>query len=122
MKTFLVNPLIFYALRIFNLFRILRFVEATKGIRKLIFALIISVPALFNVAILLFLIIFIYAIIGMNSYMGIQLQNGLTPNNNFQTFFKSFIILFRAGTISGLIFIPKFYCIFQTDFVYDRLE
>jgi hypothetical protein len=97
----LVNPSIFYAIRIFNLVRILRFVEATKGIRKLIYALIISLPALFNVAILLFLIIFIYAIIGMNSYMGIKLQNGLTSNNNFQTFFKTFITLFRVGTISG---------------------
>ena len=38
----------------------------------------------------------------MNTYMGIKLQNGLTSNNNnFQKFFKSFIILFRAGTISG---------------------
>lgn len=100
-QKFIVSPLIFYSVRIFRLFRILRFLEATKGVRKLLFALLISLPALLNVATLLFLIIFIYAIIGMNVFMNVKLQNSLTSNNNFQTFGKAFVILFRAGTISG---------------------
>ncbi len=87
--------------RIFRLFRVLRFVKAAKGIRKLLFALLISLPALFNVAALLFLIMFIYAIIGMNFFMNVKLQNSFTPNVNFQTFGKSFMLLFRVGTISG---------------------
>ena len=97
----MVNPLLFYAVRIFRLFRALRFLKAAKGIRKLLYTLIVSLPALVNVATLLFLIIFIYAIIGMNVFMDVQLQNSLTPNNNFQTFGKAFIIIFRMGTISG---------------------
>lgn len=97
----MVNPLLFYTIRIFRLLRSLRFVKATKGIRKLIRALLISLPALLNIAALLFLIIFIYAIIGMSLFMNVKLQNSFTSNNNFQTFGKSFILLFRAGTISG---------------------
>jgi hypothetical protein len=97
----MVKPLIFYVVRLFRLVRILRFVKAAKGIRKLIFALLISLPALLNIAALLFLIIFIYSIIGMNFFMNVKLQNGFTPTVNFQTFGKSFMLLFRAGTISG---------------------
>lgn len=97
----MIKPTMFYVIRLFQLFRALRFVNAAKGIRKLLFALLISLPALFNVALLLFLIIFIYAIIGMNFFMNVQLQNSLTPNSNFQTFGKTFMLLFRVGTISG---------------------
>ena len=101
MINIMARPLLFYSIRIFRLLRSLRFVAATKGIRKLLHALIISLPALLNVAALLALIIFIYSIIGMNLFMNVKLQNSFTPNNNFQTFGKSFVLLFRAGTISG---------------------
>ena len=37
----------------------------------------------------------------MNFFMNVQLQNSLTPTVNFQTFGKSFLLLFRVGTISG---------------------
>ena len=95
------NPLLMYTIRIFRLFRSLQFIKAVNGIRKLLHALLISLPALLNVAALLFLIIFIYSIIGMNLFMNVKLQNSLSPTSNFQTFGKSFIILFRVSTYSN---------------------
>lgn len=97
----MVKPFIFYTVKLFRLVRILRFVKAARGIRKLLFALLMSLPALVNVAALLFIILFIYTIMGMNLFMNIKIQNTLTPTVNFQTFRNSFLLLFRVGTISG---------------------
>ena len=49
-------------------------VQAAKGIRKLLFALIVSLPALFNIGALLALITFIYAIIGMTIFGHVKHQ------------------------------------------------
>jgi hypothetical protein len=97
----MINPSLFYAVKLFRLIQILRFVNAAKGIRKLLFALLISLPALVNIAALLFIILFIYSSIGMNLFMNVKLQNTLTSTVNFQTFRNSFLLLFRVGTISG---------------------
>jgi voltage-gated cation channel len=101
MRDYITHPALLYALRIFRIFQSIRFLKLAKGIRKLLHAFLISLPALFNIATLLLLIIFIYAIIGMNLFMNVKLQNSLTSNNNFQTFGKSFIILFRLSTFSS---------------------
>jgi hypothetical protein len=52
---------------------VLRLIKAAKGIRKLLFALIISLPALINIGALLTLIMFIYAIIGMSSFGNLKI-------------------------------------------------
>ena len=101
MRVFIANPALLFTLRIFRIFRSMRILKATKGIRKLLYAFLISLPALLNIAALLLLVIFIYAIIGMNLFMNVKLQNSLTSKNNFQKFGKSFIILFRLSTFSS---------------------
>ena len=62
------SPSLLRVLRIFRIARLLRLVEFAKGIRQLLWALMISLPALFNVGALLFLVIFIYGIIGMSAF------------------------------------------------------
>uniref|UniRef100_A0A1I8IWT3 Sodium channel protein n=1 Tax=Macrostomum lignano TaxID=282301 RepID=A0A1I8IWT3_9PLAT len=57
-------------------------IKAAKGIRKLLFALIISLPALFNIGALLLLIVFIYAIVGMSLFGNAPLNDVV----NFETF------------------------------------
>jgi hypothetical protein len=52
---------------------------------------------------------FIYAIIGMNFFLNVKLINGLTETQNFQTFGKSMITLFRISTGAGLILIWKIF-------------
>lgn len=69
--------------------------QAAKGIRKLLFALIVSLPALFNIGALLFLITFISAIIGMAVFGHIQRKGALDDLVNFETFGSSMMLLFR---------------------------
>ncbi|KAK8392889.1 hypothetical protein O3P69_013130 [Scylla paramamosain] len=77
------------------------FQVAAKGIRKLLFALIVSLPALFNIGALLFLITFIYAIIGMAVFGHVQRKGALDDLVNFETFGSSMMLLFRLITSAG---------------------
>lgn len=69
--------------------------QAAKGIRKLLFALVVSLPALFNIGALLALITFIYAIIGMSLFGHVKQQGALDDMVNFTTFGRSMQLLFR---------------------------
>ena len=53
MEDFPVSPTLLRVVRVFRIGRILRLIKAAKGIRKLLFALIVSLPALFNIGALL---------------------------------------------------------------------
>lgn len=63
-----ISPTLLRVVRVFRIGRILRLIKAAKGIRKLLFALVVSLPALFNIGALLALITFIYAILGMSLF------------------------------------------------------
>ena len=76
----LFSPSLLRVLRIFRIARLLRLVEFAKGIRQLLWALMISLPALFNVGALLFLVIFIYGIIGMSAFGHVKQEGALNEN------------------------------------------
>jgi hypothetical protein len=82
---------------VFRVGRVLRLVKSAKGIRTLLFSLAVSLPALFNIALLLVLVMFIYAIMGMNFFMTAPREYGLDDAFNFGTFLKSFILLFQVS-------------------------
>lgn len=88
-------------LRMLRVTRVFRLFKFLKGIRKLIVAFLISIPGLLNISGLLFLLMYIYAIVGMNFFMNIKLQNSFSQTVNFQTFGKSFLLLFRLSTGNG---------------------
>lgn len=70
-----------------------------RGLRTLFNTLLSSLPAVFNVGSLLFLMFFIYAVLGMNLF-GSQ-ANLLSQNNphaNFMSFSASMLTLFRLST------------------------
>jgi hypothetical protein len=77
MIDFPVSPTLLRVVRVFRIGRILRLIKAAKGIRKLLFALVVSLPALFNIGALLALITFIYAIIGMSIFGHVRKQGAL---------------------------------------------
>lgn len=77
MVDFPVSPTLLRVVRVFRIGRILRLIKAAKGIRKLLFALVVSLPALFNIGALLALITFIYAIIGMSVFGHVKKQGAL---------------------------------------------
>ncbi|XP_071639635.1 sodium channel protein 60E [Temnothorax longispinosus] len=101
MIDFPVSPTLLRVVRVFRIGRILRLIKAAKGIRKLLFALVVSLPALFNIGALLALITFIYAIIGMSVFGHVRKQGALDDMVNFETFGRSMQLLFRLMTSAG---------------------
>ncbi|XP_033606691.1 sodium channel protein 60E isoform X3 [Cryptotermes secundus] len=101
MIDFPVSPTLLRVVRVFRIGRILRLIKAAKGIRKLLFALVVSLPALFNIGALLALITFIYAIIGMSVFGHVRQQGALDDMVNFETFGRSMQLLFRLMTSAG---------------------
>ena len=75
--------------------------EGAKGIRTLLFALAVSLPALVNIGLLLFLIMFIYSIFGMSFFGYVRKSAGITDLFNFETFPNSMIVLFQMCTTAG---------------------
>lgn len=96
-----INPGLLRVFRVARVARLLRILQFAKGIRQLLVALIISLPALLNVGTLLFLIIFIYAIIGMSTFGHVKKQKNLDDTVNFETFGRSMMLLFRLSTGAG---------------------
>lgn len=63
--------------------------------RTLFNTLIISLPAICNVGSLLFLLFFVYAVLGMNLFGRNELLNA-APHANFSNFGMSLLTLFRV--------------------------
>lgn len=97
----IVTPSLFRVARVFRIGRLLRFYKGARGIKRLLFALVISLPALLNIGALLFLIMFIYAIIGMSSFGYVRKSGALDDVVNFETFGNSMLLLFRISTSAG---------------------
>ena len=89
------------ALRIFRIVRILRLIRQFDGIRKLFVTLLFALPSLFNIAAVLFLFVFVFAIIGAQLFGNVRINGQMTQDVNFQTFSKSFLLMFRLATGSG---------------------
>ncbi|XP_037081523.1 sodium channel protein para-like isoform X2 [Pollicipes pollicipes] len=101
-QMFNVSPTLLRVVRVAKVTRVLRLIKSAKGIRTLLFAFAMSAPALFNIILLLFLVIFIFAIFGMSFFMNVKVpMGGLDDTFNFQTFGKSFILLFQMMTSAG---------------------
>lgn len=76
-------------------------VKGARGIRTLLFALVISMPALVNIGLLLFLVMFIYGIFGMNFFMYVKYDGGVNELFNFENIYRSMITLFPLCTSAG---------------------
>ena len=100
-QPFFISPGLFRVVRVFRLGRLLRFFDGAKGIRKLLFTIVKSAPALSNIGTLLFLIIFIYAIMAMNLFGQLAHQGAINEIANFETFGSSMCLLFRISTAAG---------------------
>ncbi|XP_044016897.1 muscle calcium channel subunit alpha-1 isoform X3 [Aphidius gifuensis] len=91
------------SINFFRLFRVMRLVKLLsrgEGIRTLLWTFIKSFQALPYVALLIVMLFFIYAVIGMQVFGKIALDNetDINRNNNFQTFPQAVLILFRSAT------------------------
>ncbi|XP_073830175.1 sodium voltage-gated channel paralytic isoform X13 [Musca autumnalis] len=100
-EKYFVSPTLLRVVRVAKVGRVLRLVKGAKGIRTLLFALAMSLPALFNICLLLFLVMFIFAIFGMSFFMHVKEKSGINAVYNFKTFGQSMILLFQMSTSAG---------------------
>jgi hypothetical protein len=96
-EKYFVSPTLLRVVRVAKVGRVLRLVKGAKGIRTLLFALAMSLPALFNICLLLFLVMFIFAIFGMSFFMHVKKKSGIDDVYNFETFGQSMILLFQVS-------------------------
>ncbi|KAI2666455.1 Sodium channel protein type 4 subunit alpha B [Labeo rohita] len=100
-EKYFVSPTLFRVIRLARIGRVLRLIRGAKGIRTLLFALMMSLPALFNIGLLLFLIMFIFSIFGMSNFGYVKKEGGIDDMYNFETFGNSIICLFMITTSAG---------------------
>lgn len=78
--------------------RLLKFVEGMDGMKQLFRTLIVTLPGLANVAGLLFLLFFIYAIIGVQLFAPVAFYESYNEQANFRTFGSAMLLLLRMAT------------------------
>uniref|UniRef100_A0A5F8H6I7 Sodium channel protein n=1 Tax=Monodelphis domestica TaxID=13616 RepID=A0A5F8H6I7_MONDO len=88
-------------IRLIRCGRVLNFIKGTKVLGPLIYALMLSLPTLLNIVLLLLLIMFIYAILGMSHFAYIKKDAGINDMFNFETFGNSMLCLFQITTFAG---------------------
>ncbi|XP_078454378.1 sodium channel protein type 2 subunit alpha-like [Lampetra planeri] len=97
----IVEPTLFRVVRLFRVGRILRLIRGAQGIRTLLFALLMSLPALFNIGLLLFVVMFIFSVFGMSNFGYLKHTAGIDDIFNFETFGGSMLCLFQITTSAG---------------------
>ncbi|MEQ2240870.1 Sodium channel protein type 4 subunit alpha B [Ilyodon furcidens] len=100
-EKYFVSPTLFRVIRLARIGRILRLIRGAKGIRTLLFALMMSLPALFNIGLLLFLIMFIFSIFGMSNFAYVKKEGMIDDIFNFESFGNSMICMFMITTSAG---------------------
>uniref|UniRef100_A0A8C7U2E2 Sodium channel protein n=1 Tax=Oncorhynchus mykiss TaxID=8022 RepID=A0A8C7U2E2_ONCMY len=100
-EKYFVSPTLFRVVRLARIGRVLRLIRGAKGIRTLLFSLRMSLPAIFNIGLLLLLIMFIFSIFGMSNFAYVKKEAGIDDMINFETFGNSIICLFTITTLAG---------------------
>jgi hypothetical protein len=85
-------------IRSLRLFRMVRLVRNSTGIRALCNTFIVTLPAVGNVALIQGLILCIYTILGVQLFAKVQLREPLTERLNFQNFGNGLITLVVCAT------------------------
>ena len=70
-------------IRTFRICRIFRLIKKAKALNAIFNSMIISLPAIGNLGALLLLLMYLYAILGMNLFATVLLQNNINVNVNF---------------------------------------
>eukprot|EP01028_Stygiella_incarcerata_P003241 TRINITY_DN16303_c0_g1_i1.p1 TRINITY_DN16303_c0_g1~~TRINITY_DN16303_c0_g1_i1.p1 ORF type:complete len:988 (+),score=249.52 TRINITY_DN16303_c0_g1_i1:350-3313(+) len=84
--------------RVFRIGRVIRIVKKAEGLRFIFNTLVISLPSFANVAVLFFLLLYIYAVMGVQMFGNVKFQQYLNRHANFRSFPNGLLILFRTVT------------------------
>lgn len=85
-------------MRVMRVSRMLRLLNKFKGLRALVQTISFSLPTLFNVATLLTLVYFMYAVLGCYLFYKINTGDYINDFFNFSNFGWAFLLVFVAST------------------------
>ena len=88
-------------LRLFRVARLLRLLHKAKTLKMLFWTLVYSIPSLWNIGLLLFVIFFIYAVVGMHVLT--DYVTAVDDQVNADNFFSALALLYRVGTEDGWV-------------------
>lgn len=92
------GPQLARVFRVLRVSRLFKLVKSLENLQKLINTLVFSLPALLNVGALLFLVYFIYSILGVFLYKNVLLGSLIGDLIHFENAAIAFITLFRCST------------------------
>ncbi|XP_066882334.1 sodium channel protein type 7 subunit alpha isoform X3 [Kogia breviceps] len=98
---YLVPPSLVQLILLSRIIHILRPEKGPKVFHDLLLPLILSLPALLNISLLIFLIMFVYAIFGMYNFAYVKKEAGINDVSNFETFGSSMLCLFQVTIFAG---------------------
>ncbi|KAM5279896.1 sodium channel protein type 7 subunit alpha [Ctenodactylus gundi] len=98
---YLVPPSLVQLILLSRVAHVLRRGRGPKVFQDLMLPLLLSLPALFNIALLIFLVMFIYAIFGMYNFAYVKKEAGINDVANFETFGSSMLCLFQVTIFAG---------------------
>jgi len=82
--------------RVLRIGRVLRLVGRAKTLNRLFNTLMLSLPSVWNIGSLLFVLLFIYSVLGMQLWgKVVYSEGGLSPQANFRTFPRALLTMFR---------------------------
>uniref|UniRef100_A0A665UI90 Sodium channel protein n=1 Tax=Echeneis naucrates TaxID=173247 RepID=A0A665UI90_ECHNA len=87
--------------RLFHISRIIHLIPCGQRIQSLLLAFGMSLPALFNICLLLFVFMFTFSIFGMFNFAFMKKEVDINSVLNFDTFVNSMMSLFTMTTMTG---------------------
>lgn len=84
------------AFRVVSLVRVVK--KSSTNLKVLIDTLFYILPTLVNIGSLIFLMLFIYAVLGMNLFAYVMNQEAINDQVNFRKFGPAFMLLLRCAT------------------------
>ena len=73
-------------------------IKKAKSLKLMFTTFIVTLPALINVGGLLLLLLYVFAILGMNVFATVKLASPVNGHANFASFVNSFTTLIRMAT------------------------
>jgi hypothetical protein len=97
-KVLPIPPLLLRVLRVLRILRILRLLKGAREVRNLIMTLVFSFPSLINVGSILLLLIYMFAVLGINVFTWVAHQESITRVRNFESLGNAMLLLVQCLT------------------------
>ena len=92
------SPTTLRFLRFFRIVRLLKLIKVAPGIKRLLSTVVASAPALANVGVLVLLVLYIYAVLGIELFGHVAHGEFINDDANFETFGAAMLTMVRCIT------------------------